>query len=277
MPTLPPHRLALHPAVWCLPVMALLAWAAMSVNGGFYEFAVNYDPQGDAQQQEWQNYTRLFRYTSGMVVGQLLAVLVGVALSHWHRQVIALVLAIPLGALLALVSVGAAHPLAAMQQTGRFAASPYHDPVLLPVLLRELAAYPLVAVAGVGLGILLRGRRVLPAVLLLGWCVATLTGLFQTGTNHAWPWLLWTVPPVAAGTALALAGTSLNEESVPPVLLGDWGHRASIALLVGAAAWAVALNLLALRQSAGRASHRLTAHQPSSPGNDEGPGRGNHL
>jgi hypothetical protein len=38
MPTLPPHRPALHPGVWCLPVMALLAWAAMSVNGGFYEF-----------------------------------------------------------------------------------------------------------------------------------------------------------------------------------------------------------------------------------------------
>jgi hypothetical protein len=239
MPTLPPRRLALHPAVWCLPLMALLAWAAMSVNGGFYEWAVNFDPQGDDQQQEWQDYTRLFRYTSGMLLGQLLALVVGAVLSRWHRQAVALALAIPLGALLAAVSVAAAHPLASLLQTSRYAVSPYHDPDLLPILLRELIAYPLLAVAGVGLGILLKGRRILPALLLLGWCIAMLAGLLQTDRYAAWPWTLWTIPPMSAGTALALAGQSPSA----------WGHHPSLTLLVGTAAWAVILNLLALRKS----------------------------
>jgi hypothetical protein len=128
-------------------------------------------------------------------------------------------------------------------QTARFAISPYDDPALLPILLRELAAYPLFAAAGVGLGILLKGRRILPALLLLGWCVATLAGLLQSDRTAAWPWSLWTIPPMAAGAALALAGVSMDRP------LDNWGHGPSIALLVGAAAWAVALNLLALRKA----------------------------
>ncbi|GAA3729197.1 hypothetical protein GCM10022225_08250 [Plantactinospora mayteni] len=43
--------------------------------------------------------------------------------------------------------------------------------------------------------------------------------------------MLWAVRPIEAGTAVALAGLSLDVWSDPPVLVGDWGHGAGIALL----------------------------------------------
>ncbi len=256
-----------HPAVWCLPVMALVACAAMPFNDGYYEYWINFDPQGDGQQQEWQRTRRIFRYTSGVLCGQSLALVVGVALSRRHRQAVALAVAVPVGALLAGVTVAVAFPMARSLETSRFAGSAVDDPVLMPVLLRELAAFPLYAAAGVGLGVLLTGRwrsrRGVPLrvpFFLLGWCAATMTGLLQDDEFDAWPWLLWAVPFVAAGTAIALAGLSLDVWEFPPVPVGDWGHGASVALLVSAAAYAVGLNLLAYlvrRRAARRAGAAL--------------------
>ena len=232
--------------------MALLAWAAMPFNDGYYEYWINFDPQGDGQQEEWQHTRRIFRYTSGVLCGQLLALVAGVALSRRHRHVVALAVAVPLGALLAGVTVAVAFPLARGLETNRLAGSAVDDPTLMPVLLRELAAFPLYAAAGVGLGVLLAGSgrwrrnaRLLVPLLLLGWCVATLTGLLQDDEFDAWPWLLWAVPFVAAGAAIALAGLSFDVWEFPPVPVGDWGHGASAALLVSATAYAMGLNLLA--------------------------------
>lgn len=234
--------------------MALLACAAMPFNEGFYEYFVNFDPQGDAQQQEWQLTRRVFRYTSGVLCGQLLALLVGVGLSRWHRQVVALAVAVPLGALLALVTVAVGVPLARITETGRFAGRGIEDAVLL----RELAAFPLYAAAGVGLGLLLIRFRwyVLSAVLVAVWCVAVLTGLLQDDSPDVWPWLMWTVPFVAAGTAIALAGLSMNVGGDQPVLAGDWGHQASVALLVGVTAYAIGLNLVAYLKGRRRSPER---------------------
>jgi hypothetical protein len=79
------RRAVTHPAVWSLPVMALLAFVAMPFNEEFYGYWVNFDPQGDAQQHEWIYTTRIFRYTSGVLVGQLLALLTGAALRAARR------------------------------------------------------------------------------------------------------------------------------------------------------------------------------------------------
>ncbi|WP_344936031.1 hypothetical protein [Actinoplanes nipponensis] len=106
-----------------------------------------------------------------------------------------------------------------------------------------------------------------------GWCglgVATLTGLLQDDTYRAWPWLLWTVPFVAAGTAIALAGLSMDVWAVPPVLVGDWGHSASTALLVSAGAYAVVLNAAAVllrrrRRSGARAGGGRAGAEAESP------------
>ncbi|WP_262287017.1 hypothetical protein [Micromonospora sp. MA102] len=245
------RRTVTHPAVWSLPAMALLVLAAMPLNDGFYDFWVNYDAQGDAQQYERIYTTRIFRHTSGFLCGQLLALLVGAALVRRNSQARALAVAVPLAVLLAGVSFAVAYPLA-RARTGSFLTTPpLDDPVLVRVLLCELAAYPLYAAAGVGLGALLgRLRRratrwPLVVLLLLGWFVATMTGLLQDDRFNAPPGLLWAVPPIAAGTAIALAGLSLDVWVGPAVLVGDWGRGASVALLVGAAAYALGLNLLA--------------------------------
>jgi len=278
MPTLPDaatlHRAVRHPAVWCLPLMGLLACAAMPFNTGFYEYWINFDPQGDGQQHEWVQTRRIFRFTSGILCGQLLALVVGVVLSRRHRHAVALALAVPVGALLAGVTVAVAFPLAAALEAGR---PPADDSALQHVLLRELAAFPLYAAAGVGLGVLLAGRRrrrwhraVAVPLLGLGWCVATLTGLVQDDEFDAWPWLLWAVPFVAAGAAIALAGLSMDVWEVPPLLVGDRGRGAGVALLVSAGAYALVLNLAAVlavrcRSRRGVARPDVGAESPPRP------------
>lgn len=249
-PGLPPLRSALtHPLVWSVPVMALLAWVSMPLNDELYEFWVNYDPQGDAQQHEWSRATRIFRYTSGVLGGQLLALLAGAALVRRHSQATALAAAVPLGVLMAGVTVLVAYPVARAREAGYGVGPAFDDPVLVRVLLHELAGYPLLAAAGVGLGILLAGgrtsqRSALLVLLGMFWYGAMQAGMAQDDEFAGPSWLLWTVPPIAAGTAVALAGLSLDVWSDPPVLVGDWGQSAGIALLVSAGAYALGLNLL---------------------------------
>src|SRR3954465_5440269 len=45
--------------VWSVPVMGLLVFVIMPFNDGCYEYWVNYDPLGDAQQHEWIYTARL--------------------------------------------------------------------------------------------------------------------------------------------------------------------------------------------------------------------------
>ncbi|SBT67833.1 hypothetical protein GA0070622_4914 [Micromonospora sediminicola] len=250
LPTL--RRTVTHPAVWSVPAMALLVFVAMPFNDGFYSFWVNYDAQGDAQQYELLHTTRIFRYTSGVLCGQALALLAGAALAVRNTQARALVVAVPLAVLLAGVAVAVAYPLARAREGIFFTTGALDDPVLVRVLLSEVAAYPLYAAAGVGLGTLLgarlrRSATRWPLVLLflLGWFAATLTGLLQDDRFDAPSGLLWVVPPIAAGTAVALAGLSTDVWAVPPVAVGDWGRGAGVALLVSAAAYALGLNLFA--------------------------------
>ncbi len=255
-----------HPLVWSIPVMALLAWISMPLNDALYEFWVNYDPQGDAQQQESSRATQIFRYTSGVLSGQLLALLAGTALARRHSQATALAVAAGLGVLLAGVTVLVAYPVARAREAGHDGGQAFDDPVLMRVLLHELAGYPLLAAAGVGLGILLASRRTSQRIALLtllgiAWCGAMQVGLAQDDEFAGPSWLLWAVPPIAAATAVALAGLSLDVWSDPPVLIGDWGHSAGIALLAGAGAYALGLNLLGVlverhRRRQARADHR---------------------
>ncbi|MET7971416.1 hypothetical protein [Micromonospora sp. NPDC005305] len=247
------RRTVTHPAVWSVPAMALLVLVAIPFNDRFYGFWVNDDPQGDAQQYELLHTTRIFRYTSGVLCGQVLALLAGAALASRNAQARALAAAVPLAVLLAGVAVAVAYPLARARESIFFTSPALDDPILVRVLLCEVTAYPFYAAAGVGLGALLRGRLgrgarwPLVLLLLLGWFVATLTGLVQDDRFAAPYGLLWAVPPLAAGTAIALAGLSTDVWAVPPVPVGDWGRGAGTALLVSAAAYALGLNLLARR------------------------------
>jgi hypothetical protein len=227
--------------LWSLPVMALLVLLARPFNNQFYELVVNYDPQGDAQQHEWVYTTGIFQHTSGFLCGQLLAVVAGIALGRRHAWPAAVLRALAIGVLLAAVAFAVAVPLAL---TGKQPA-PFGDPVLARVLLCELAAVPLFAAAGAGLGTVFRGRLLGPLVALLaaGWCAGTVIGLLQDD-RLSWPlWLLWTVPPIAAAATVALAGLSVDVWSDTPVVVGDWGRGSSVALLAGVAAYALGLNV----------------------------------
>jgi hypothetical protein len=266
------RRTMTHPAVWSLPVMALLVFVAMPLNEGYYGFWVNFDAQGGAQQHEWISTTRIFKHTSGFLCGQLLALLVGAALVRRNSQTRALAVAVPLAVLLAGVSFAVAYPLARGRTGSSLTTPALDDPVLVRVLLCELAAYPLYAAAGVGLGALLSGRLrrratrwPLVLLLVLGWFVATMIGLLQDDRFNAPYGLLWAVPPIAAGTAVALAGLSTDVWAAPPVPVGDWGRGAGAALLVSAAAYALGLNLLAAW--AGR------RRGPGAERRHDGPGR----
>jgi len=247
--TAPASSVLRHPAVvWALPATALLVVVSMPVNDGFYEYWVNFDPQGDAQQHEWHYATRIFRYTSGVLCGQLLAFVAGTVLAGRRRQVVALATAVPLAVVMAAVTVAVAYPLARSGEGGYFTTGALDDPVLVRVLAVELAAFPLYAAAGVGFGAVVdrvprRARWALAVVLGLGWCLATLTGLLQDDRFGAPVWLLWTVPPVAAGTAVALAGLSVDVWADQARLVGDQGRSAGIALVASAMVYAVVLNV----------------------------------
>jgi hypothetical protein len=58
------HR---HPVVWAVPLLALVATVAWVCNGSFYDIAVNSDPQGDVQLDEWKRTTAIFHHTTGLL------------------------------------------------------------------------------------------------------------------------------------------------------------------------------------------------------------------
>jgi hypothetical protein len=236
----------IHPALFSMPVMVVLVLAVMPLNGDFYLSWINSDPQGDAEMAEWIHATRLFRYTSGVLWGQLLAFAVGVLVTRRHRHAVALAVAGATAVLLAATTVAVAFPLAAAVHGTSIRADT--DPLLIQVVSRELAAYPLYAAAGVGTGVLLGDRRPPHWVwwpLGTAWVVASITGMVQDDTFDAPIALLWTVPPVAAGATVGLAGLAIDVNR-EPVVVGDTGTVAGVALLAGAMVWALLVNLLGL-------------------------------
>jgi hypothetical protein len=259
-----------HPVVWVVPVMVLLVLIGRPLNDVYFVTFVDQDPDPDAY--EWQRTTLIFRYTSGLLCGQLLALVAGAALAVRYRQAVALAYAVPLGALLAAAGfvLGAVlGPVGGLDLFGfgpqiDIDYDPLEDPVVVRVLVRELAAYPLFAAFGVGLGVLLGGRhagrrRVLWCLLLVPpWIVATVAGLAQTYRGDLPHWLYWAVPPIGAAAAVAQAGLPADAGAGSGSGL-DWGREASLALLVGVAAYAVCLNLLVHRIENRRARRRAAA------------------
>jgi hypothetical protein len=254
--------------VWAVPLVALVAIAVHPGNDNYYDSMVNYDPQGDEQLHEWQRTTLIFRYTTGLLLGQLLALLVGVVLARRHRMPVALVIAAPLATAMAAVVFGVGQWLGPHGTPMQISYEPLDDPVFVRMVVRELVAYPLYALAGVGLGVLVRNwiaqrGELLVCLLAAGWLAATFAGLVQDDEGAAPHWLYWAVPPLGAAAAVALSGTSMEVWALEPVVRGDWGDGASIGLVAGAVLYALLLNVLAVTLTpttdarTGRRSRRL--------------------
>jgi hypothetical protein len=255
-------RLLSHPVAWAVPLVVLMAIAAHAFNDGYYEQLVNSDPQGDVQLHEWYRTTLIFRYTTGLLAGQLIALVVGAALATRHRLWVALAIAVPLSAAAAGAVFVTGQLMGPVGQQVHISYVPLDDPVFVRVMVRELAAYPLYAWAGVGIGSLLRDRIQWVFLLVPAWAVATFAGLVQKGEGAAPHWLYWAVPPIGGGTAVSLAGKSMGDTPVGPVLFGDWGARSSLWQLLGAAGWAALWVALAVfvKPAADRVPEAEPAH-----------------
>lgn len=228
-----------------IPLVALLAVLLLPLNDGYYEFWVNYDPQGDAQQHEWQYTTRAFRYTSGVLCGQLVALLAGGVLAVRHRAW-AFAAALPLGAALAAVTFAVAY--------ARDGGDPLDDAGIARLVAAELAAFPLFAAVGVGLGLVLRHRWWL-ALAFPVFAVLWAVGLLQEDRWGGPEWILWLLPPLAAAAAIPLTTTSVDAWAFPAVTVGDGGRGAVIALVGGLILYSAGLPLLCWA---------LSRRQPSS-------------
>ncbi|WP_052721003.1 hypothetical protein [Actinoplanes rectilineatus] len=248
--------------MWSVPVAALLVVVLMPVNDAFYEFWINYDPQGDGQQWEWGFATDLMRGTSGVLCGHFVAFAAGLAAARRHRHRVALGLSVLLGTVMALVAglvlwLRGERVGEVAEQVWRSAGVAGDGPPVGTLLLALAVAFPLYAAAGAGLGAAF-GRRVSRHTVVtagvltgIGWTVVTLAGLLQNDDRGFPAVLLWLIPPLAAATAVGLGCLSLDAWSVPPVVTGDWGDQAITALLVGLTVFALILNVLAVRAPAG--------------------------
>ncbi|MEU4626675.1 hypothetical protein AB0G04_42670 [Actinoplanes sp. NPDC023801] len=246
-------------ALWAIPVAVLLTVVLMPVNDGFYETWINYDAQGDSQQWEWRYHREVMRNTSGYLCGHVLALLTGVWLAQRHRYPVALAAAAGVASAMAAAVFVAARAIGGervrvttdgrvLWEPGAIGDLPY-GPLL--------AAFPLYALAGVGLGVLFGGRirsraaRIVAVVVLAGgWMVATMAGLLQDDRLGLPMWTLVVVPPLAAATVIGMASLSLDAWDLYPSLTGDWGDAAADALVLGLTAWTAVLAVAARARAA---------------------------
>jgi hypothetical protein len=254
-----------------IPVTALLVVVLMPVNDGFYLNVVNYDPQTEDQRWAWRYDQEVMRNTSGYLWGHLLALLTGVWLARRHRYPVALVIAAGTGTAMAAAAFLTAHALGGERlrvgADGRELWEPaaigevHHGPLL--------AAFPLYALLGVGLGVLLTdrlrsrpARAVATAALVIGWLVAGFAGLTQSDRLDIPTPVLWVLPPVAAATAIGMVALSSSGE-LHPVIAGGWGDAAWSVLIIGLTAWTVVVTGAAVVRTRG---HRPARPAPTAPG-----------
>ncbi|WP_433795350.1 hypothetical protein [Actinoplanes sp. CA-252034] len=232
--------------LWAIPVTALLAVVLLPLNDGFYLTWINFDPQGEGQQWEWRYNREVMRNTSGYLYGHLLALVTGAWLAHRHRYPVALAIAAGIGTAMAAAAYLTAHALGGERLRVGGDGQVLWEPAVVGGVQHGplLAAFPLHALLGVGLGVLLadrlgsrRARTVAVVVLTIGWSVVSVAGLMQVGRIDFPGVLLWVIPPLAAATAIGMASLSLGGGENSPAFVGDWGDTASSALVIGLAAW----------------------------------------
>ncbi|BEL07709.1 hypothetical protein Q0Z83_059000 [Actinoplanes sichuanensis] len=261
--------------LWAIPVTALLAAVLLPLNDDFYLTWINFDPQGEGQQWEWRYNREIMRNTSGYLYGHLLALVTGAWSARRRRFPVALAIAAGMGAAMAAAAFLTAHALGGERLRVAADGRVLWEPTILGEVQHGplLVAFPLYALLGAGLGVLLADRlgsrrtRVVAVVLLtIGWSVVSVVGLMQVGRIDFPAALLWMVPPLAAATAIGMASLSLGAGEIGPAFLGDWGDTASSALIIGLTAWTVVVTGAALARRPDPAAVRPEPRSRMWPG-----------
>jgi hypothetical protein len=238
------------PAVAVLAATVLVAVSAVAMlpfNRGYYNFWINYDPQTYEEVYLRAKVTAFMMSTSGFFWGQQIALLLGAVLAQRLRRVRrALATAIPAAALLAAVNLAVAWPLSAgsrrsLGQSGedaRQAGLPF-TPDLLDdrgfqlVLGAGLVAFPVAAVAGVGLAALIGPRpRALPIVAAIVVAIALPIGGLAASAQGE---------PAVLFALLALVPPAAAISTVVRTAVGDHGDSFTAAMVIGGAVWALLL------------------------------------
>lgn len=231
-----------------------LSWVMMPLNADFYLDWVYFDPQTRNENAHKAYLTAAFCATSGSVLGQWLAFGYGLMLADARRRMWpCLALAALAGAGMAAVNGVVASRLAPSHVEDL---ALLHDPGVERLVAAELAAYPLLAIAGVGLGRI--ARRMVIAWLAwpaaVGAC-AFVTPFLPVMLALPWPVVFWTtalLPPVS-GQITALAVAAEHDPDNPAAAAWHLGTAAMAGMLAGALLYAVVLNLLAQRRAHKRA------------------------
>ncbi|TDC38860.1 hypothetical protein E1211_05670 [Micromonospora sp. 15K316] len=230
-------------------LVAAVAAALAPFNAIYYEAWIYNDPQTNEELHDNEMIDFFMAHTSGFFWGQFIALFTGAFLaSHVRGMRRALLAAVPAGLLLAAVdfavawssSAGVRRRLAWWTENhpGFLPADLFSDDRFHHVLAAGLAAFPLAAIAGVGLGTLIAPLLRAPAAV-----VATLT-VVSTMLYGACAGVIGWIIATADGESavlfafLALLPPAAVTPSAVRTAVGDHGDAFTTTLLISAVAWA---------------------------------------
>jgi hypothetical protein len=245
-----PRRWPHHPLIAAGVAVALVAVAAVAMlplNLGYYEFWINYDPQTDDELYLRAKVTAFMVSTSGFFWGHLVALLLGARLAQRLGNVArAAATAVPAAVLLAVVNLVVAWQLSAASRRSLalageearragLAVTPdlLDDRGFQVVMGAELAAFPIAAFAGVGLGALLgcRLRWPIAVTAIIAGVALPLGGIAAFANDE----------PAVLFALLALVPPAADVPAVVRTAVGDHGGMFTTTMLIGGAAWAALL------------------------------------
>ncbi|MGW3615108.1 hypothetical protein ACWD6N_35810 [Micromonospora sp. NPDC005163] len=293
------------PLLWLLPVLVVSAAVLlMPMNADYYMTWVYYDPQTDYERLEQYYVDGVFSYTSGVLVGHLLALLFGaglvladhpprrtlVALARWPDPGTAppdpgtalpakLVVAVLGGVAFALLNLVVTVPLAGavvgtppgvaeMRAAGvSFRPELLTDPGVRLAMLTGFGAYPLFAALGVGLAALLGRVWRVVTVVLLWWLTMLVPGFFVVGQPRDDAVLMSVVLLLVPPIAqyASMHWLALTGYEPGHGAPEGYGELAAVGLVVGVLAYAILAYLAGSAVFRSRLRRRAAAH--AGPGN----------
>ncbi|MER7892207.1 hypothetical protein ABTX15_20545 [Micromonospora sp. NPDC094482] len=234
-------------------LVAVVAAALTPFNGNYYEVAIYNDPQTSEERYEQVMVDVFMAHTSGFFWGQFIALLLGAFLASRLRGMRwALAAALSVGVLLAAVNFAAAwHSSSDIRRwlawrAEKSAGLPIDllsDDRFHHVLAAGLAAFPIAAIAGVGLGTLIAPLLRLPAVAVASIALLSTVSYGAFAAILGWLVAIADSEPVALFVVLALLPPTAVTPSVVRTAIGDHGGAFTVTMLTSGVAWALLLTI----------------------------------